>query len=127
MQELTSQKLLASAHDISEGGLAVTLLESAFPNQLGFTVQMEALEPNWIYSETQSCVVVSVSPENEDAFNKVVSGQYCLHKLGVVTDDSNVSLSAKTPVLENEPVDGFYKAWSEGFENAVFPKKDLEF
>ena len=127
MQELTSKKLLASAHDVSEGGLAVALLESAFANQLGFSVQMDSIDPNWIYSETQSCIVVSVSSANEDAFKSVVSDKFSLHCLGTVTGDAKVSLSAKTSLLENESLETFHKAWSEGFETAVFPKKDLKF
>ncbi|MFN8247024.1 MAG: AIR synthase-related protein [Ferruginibacter sp.] len=35
---LVRQKLVSSAHDISEGGLFVSLLESAMPNNLGFEV-----------------------------------------------------------------------------------------
>lgn len=60
---IIKEKLIQSAHDISEGGLAITLLESGFTNDLGFIVN--ATEPArkdafW-FGEAQSRVVVSVS------------------------------------------------------------------
>jgi phosphoribosylformylglycinamidine synthase len=36
--DLIKQKMIHSAHDISEGGLAVTLLEKGFYSNLGFNV-----------------------------------------------------------------------------------------
>ena len=39
VRHLIKKKLLQSAHDISEGGLITTLLESGFPRRLGFDVQ----------------------------------------------------------------------------------------
>src|SRR6185503_13013185 len=38
LMELISKKLIRSAHDISEGGLFVTLCESGFSRELGFSV-----------------------------------------------------------------------------------------
>jgi phosphoribosylformylglycinamidine synthase len=62
---IIKEKLIQSAHDISEGGLAVTLLESGFTSNLGFVVN--AIEPArkdafW-FGEAQSRVVVSVTKE----------------------------------------------------------------
>ncbi len=78
-QELSSlikNKLVVSAHDISEGGLFITLLESAFVNGLGFEVsQLDSSirsDAFW-FGESQSRVVVSVSPENVAAFEKAMS------------------------------------------------------
>ncbi len=78
-QELSSlikNKLVVSAHDISEGGLFITLLESAFVNGLGFEVsQLDSSirsDAFW-FGESQSRVVVSVSPENVVAFEKAMS------------------------------------------------------
>src|SRR6201996_7208628 len=40
--ELIAKKLVVSAHDVSEGGLFITLAESAFPRGLGFDVEKAA-------------------------------------------------------------------------------------
>lgn len=55
------QKLLKSAHDISEGGLAIALLESGFNRNLGFTVNANTAlrkDAYW-FGEAQSRVMVS--------------------------------------------------------------------
>ncbi|MGQ9847303.1 MAG: phosphoribosylformylglycinamidine synthase subunit PurL [Bacteroidales bacterium] len=67
---LIEHKLISSAHDVSEGGLFITLLESSMPNQLGFdiTTDSEVREDAFLFGEGQSRVVVSVSPSREDAF-----------------------------------------------------------
>lgn len=62
---IIKERLIQSAHDISEGGLAITLLESGFTNDLGFVVN--AVEPArkdaYWFGEAQSRIVVSVSKE----------------------------------------------------------------
>jgi phosphoribosylformylglycinamidine synthase len=70
VKELIYHKLIESAHDVADGGLFTALAESAMPRGLGFNinpdknVRMDA----FLFGESQSRVVVSVKPENNDAF-----------------------------------------------------------
>ena len=69
---LIKNKLIQSAHDISEGGLAITLLESGFYSNLGFEVKaVEGMRKDafW-FGEAQSRVVVSVNAANLAAFKQ---------------------------------------------------------
>lgn len=62
---LIKEKKIKSAHDISEGGLAITLLESGFNRNLGFTVQANTTirkDAFW-FGEAQSRVVVSCAAD----------------------------------------------------------------
>jgi len=65
--ELIKESKLQSAHDISEGGLIVTLLESAFFNNKGFEVSSNGSslrkDAYWV-GEAQSRVVVSANASN---------------------------------------------------------------
>ncbi|PTM03430.1 MAG: phosphoribosylformylglycinamidine synthase subunit PurL [Bacteroidetes bacterium] len=67
---LIRKGLLASAHDVSEGGLFVALMESSMVNDLGFDITTDSAirSDAYLFGESQSRVVVSVNPENEDAF-----------------------------------------------------------
>jgi len=67
---LIRKGLLASAHDVSEGGLFVALMEKSMATDLGFDITSDAAirRDAYLFGESQSRVVVSVSPENEDAF-----------------------------------------------------------
>jgi phosphoribosylformylglycinamidine synthase len=73
---LIGKKQILSAHDISEGGLYITLLESGFVGGLGFSVaqQNSAIRPDaYWFGEAQSRVVVSVSPSAKKSFEDAVS------------------------------------------------------
>lgn len=67
---LIRKGVLSSAHDVSEGGLFVALMESAMAGNLGFDITSDSAirRDAYLFGESQSRVVVSVNPENEDAF-----------------------------------------------------------
>ncbi|MCD4833732.1 MAG: phosphoribosylformylglycinamidine synthase subunit PurL [Bacteroidales bacterium] len=67
---LIKKNLILSAHDVSDGGLFVTLVESAMVKCFGFDVtpDAEVRKDAFLFGESQSRVVVSVSPSNEDHF-----------------------------------------------------------
>lgn len=70
LMELIENKMICSAHDVSEGGLFISLLESSMPNQFGFdiTTDSDIREDAFLFGESQSRVIVSVCPSREDAF-----------------------------------------------------------
>jgi phosphoribosylformylglycinamidine synthase len=59
-----------AAHDVSDGGLFVTLSEMSFPNELGFDIETDAeIRPDaFLFGEGQGRVVVTVSEDKEDLF-----------------------------------------------------------
>jgi phosphoribosylformylglycinamidine synthase len=68
LQKLTGNTLLQSCHDISDGGLAVTLAESALKGGVGCNVEIvtNLREDAILFSEAPSRVVITVRPENLD-------------------------------------------------------------
>lgn len=109
---LIKRKVIASAHDVSEGGLFVTLIESSFNNKLGFDVVANDYklrkDAMW-FGEAQSRVVVSVNPLNLEVFKKVM-GTHPYEELGVVTNGT-------------VEVDGMYWGtileWKEKYDTAI--------
>lgn len=76
ISELIEAKLIQSAHDVSDGGVLVTMAESAFPRGLGFDVKSNAgirQDAMW-FGEAQSRVIVSVSPAKQAAFEAHLAG-----------------------------------------------------
>ncbi|MGH2680414.1 MAG: AIR synthase-related protein, partial [Actinomycetota bacterium] len=67
LQEAATGDLLGSAHDCSDGGLAVALAECGILGGHGFAVTLEGdLPPHvLLFGESASRVVVSVTPERE--------------------------------------------------------------
>ncbi len=67
VRALVDRRLVQAVHDVSEGGLAVTLAEMCIAGGVGLTVALS--EPvssplGWLYSEGQSRVVAQVSRED---------------------------------------------------------------
>ncbi len=90
--ELVEKQIIESAHDISEGGLFVTLTESAFNRNIGFEVSMrtEGIRSDafW-FGEAQSRVVVSVNEQNKTAFeNYLHENGVAYLPIGQTTSDS---------------------------------------
>ncbi len=86
LKKLIQTKTIQSAHDISDGGLFIALAESAMPAKLGFQI---TTNPNFrkdafLFGESQSRIVVSVSPEQKDAFETIVGTEATY--LGEVTE-----------------------------------------
>lgn len=68
--DLIARNLVQSAHDVSDGGLFIALLESAMPRNLGFdiTTDAEIRTDAFLFGESQGRIVVSVSPSRETHF-----------------------------------------------------------
>jgi phosphoribosylformylglycinamidine synthase II len=109
---LIKGKLIESAHDVSEGGLFVALLESCFHLNKGVAVKAADAgirkDAYW-FGEAQSRVVVSVRPDKVEAFKKII-GDHPFEQLGVVTDGS----------VEIDGQDwGAILTWKERYDTAI--------
>lgn len=67
---LIKNNYISSAHDVSDGGLFVTLVEMGLPNSLGFDIvtDSEIRRDAFLFGESQSRVVVTVVEDYEDEF-----------------------------------------------------------
>lgn len=71
--DLAEKSLLQSAHDCSDGGLAIALMESCFNPQvhdLGCLIDLQMINRTDIelFGESHSRIIVSIKPENQTAF-----------------------------------------------------------
>lgn len=71
---LIEKGLIESAHDCSDGGLFVTLAESAMAGNLGFDIDSDTSirKDAFLFGEGQSRIIVTVKPGNEDAFTDLL-------------------------------------------------------
>ena len=71
------QKMVASAHDVSDGGVFTALLESAMPRGLGFKVQSNAgiRKDAWLFGEAQSRALVTVPAEQSVTFERFLAAE----------------------------------------------------
>ncbi len=76
--------LVASCHDCSDGGLGVALAETAFAGGLGLEADLRQVPAEGIgrndellFAESQSRFVVTVRPDNREAFAAALAGCDC--------------------------------------------------
>ncbi|WEG17298.1 phosphoribosylformylglycinamidine synthase subunit PurL [Alkalihalophilus pseudofirmus] len=100
--------LVASAHDVAEGGVGVALAESLIGTELGADAALNGEIISQLFAESQSRFIVSVKPEHQAQFEQVVKATL----IGQVTNDpSLVVKSADEKTVLNVSVDEMTKAW----------------
>ena len=114
--DLIKNKLIESAHDVSDGGLYITLLESAMHRGLGFTIEsdVKVRKDSFLFGEAQSRVVVSVSPSKKVEVENVLLNLKCnFSLLGFVSsgvlliDDEDFGTAEESSVLYNTALDPY--------------------
>lgn len=111
--------LIRSAHDCSEGGMMVALAESAIGGMLGVRVEVENIKSElkefggslaeFFFNESAGRFVVSVLPEKEEEFRKLMAGQHCL-RLGEVAPEI-LRFTSFGLVILDVPVRDAKRAW----------------
>ena len=80
--DLFCKKLISSAHDVSDGGIALALCELAIVNSLGFRIIEGSLE--YFFNETQGRYIISINPLKEkQLIHLAKEKKVTLNKLGV--------------------------------------------
>ncbi len=109
---LINNGLVESAHDVSDGGLFICLLEAGFTNGLGFDVvasDADIRKDGYWFGEKQSRVVVTVKREKLEAIKKAL-GNHPYEELGLVTDGS----------VEVDGMEwGMISEWKESYDTAI--------
>ncbi|MGX7108401.1 phosphoribosylformylglycinamidine synthase subunit PurL [Facklamia miroungae] len=90
---------LASCHDLSEGGLAVALAESAFNTEFGLEVKVN-MPASHLFAENGSRFIVSVKADQQAAFEAEFKNQFV--RIGQVTDKDLIRIQAKDQFIEAE-------------------------
>jgi len=113
LADLIKNKLISSAHDVSEGGLFITLCESAFWNNLGFDVNTNASvrKDAFLFGEAQSRVAVTVKKDALATLEEALQshGQH-YEVIGEVTSGDIIVDAASWGTIE---------AWKEKYDNAI--------
>jgi phosphoribosylformylglycinamidine synthase len=114
VKTIIAQKLIQSAHDVSEGGLIVTLLESGFHKGLGFTVATTnydiRTDAYWL-GEAQGRVVVSATPAQAAAIKAAAEiSNIAVLELGTVTASA---------ITVNKNSWGSISEWKDKYDTAI--------
>ncbi|MDU0332116.1 phosphoribosylformylglycinamidine synthase subunit PurL [Paenibacillus sp. 3LSP] len=107
--------LVRSAHDLSEGGLAVALAESCISGGVGAKVDITSeLRPDFmLFSESQSRILLSASPEKAEALEKLLAERGVpAARIGVV-EGSELNVAVNGTEVLSKPVDQLRRVWED--------------
>ncbi|WML24066.1 phosphoribosylformylglycinamidine synthase subunit PurL [Neobacillus sp. OS1-33] len=100
--------LVESAHDLSEGGLAVGLAESLFTNkQLGAKVSITGNQVSALFSETQSRFLLTIKKEHQQEFESLVDAV----QIGTVNDSGKLNITNDESTVLEASIEELKAAW----------------
>lgn len=111
---------VVSAHDISEGGLAVSLAEKMMSTQLGLKINLDSVNDDMIqflFNEGPGRIVVSVKPNHKADFEKIM-GQDFIY-LGDVTKEATFQINQKSETILNLKATDLLKAYKNKVPSGV--------
>jgi phosphoribosylformylglycinamidine synthase II len=130
--DLASERLIRSAHDCSDGGLAVTLAESCFDTGgAGAEVSIEALNAGRdsrlndavaLFGESASRVVVSVSPDNVTEILQRAALAGVLARVIGETGGNRLRIAVAGRTIVDVSVDDAERVWSTAIDG-VFVRR----
>ena len=125
--DLVGLGLIDSAHDCSEGGLAVAVAESGFPRELGARLELKSadlgspdlLAEYLLFGEDASRIVISCARENVPRI-KEVAVKWGVDAVPVgVTQSEKLEIIVDGRAVVSAPVSQLKKAWEHALERAL--------
>jgi len=103
--------LVRAAHDLSEGGLAVSAAEMCIAGRLGLDLELQSRLPGLdLFGETNGCLLVEIQPENLLRFETLFNGLPWI-RLGAVTHHPLLRISLGSQPLISVHLDRLISSW----------------
>ena len=107
LHEAIQSEHVNAAHDLSEGGLALTAAEMSLAGRFGLDIDLSNLHPNSklaLFAETNGCLLVSIPTKNKFKFEEIFK-DLPLHHLGQVTDKPQFKINHNQETIINLPIE----------------------
>lgn len=113
VRSLIVNGMINACHDISDGGLLVTLAEMAMSGNIGAQLDFSPVDPTSWFSEDQGCyVVTTTTPELVMAATQAASVP--VQRIGIVGSDKLMSASGTVSLVE---IKAAYESWLPNYMN----------
>ena len=111
--------LISAAHDVSDGGLAVSLAEMAFAGGYGLEIDLDRVstdgtmnDTDILYSETPSRIIIAVSKQDARQIEEIFGDDVCCIGSSIPEMRLTVNGQEKKPVISCD-INVLKKAWKE--------------
>jgi len=120
VRTLIEQGLVRTCHDVSDGGLLVTVAEMAIAGGVGASIEIEATAPSpaplyaWLFGEDQGRYVIAVSPARADAIEREGGREGVpVRRIGV-TGGGRLIVN-RTHAISVEELRGLHESWFRAY------------
>ncbi|MCD6575508.1 phosphoribosylformylglycinamidine synthase subunit PurL [Candidatus Aerophobetes bacterium] len=124
--ELIKKGLVNSAHDVSDGGLAICLAECCILNRenlIGATINLERdideREDILLFGEVQSQIILSCSPQNFPYIEKIANKNKISLKLLGKVGGENLIIKKEGKVLISKNIKEIHKIWENSLVKEI--------
>jgi len=119
--ELAKGKLIRSARDISDGGIAVALAQASFARGIGATVEQDQslmVHPLFgLFAEPASTMIVSADPNRMSAIEKVAEHfNFNVARIGTTGGGDRLEISVYSDVLVSAHLSELREPWARALE-----------
>jgi phosphoribosylformylglycinamidine synthase len=117
---LADSKLLYSARDLSDGGIAVALAQAAFPKGIGATVEQDQsllVHPLFgLFAEPASTILVTAHPDNVSEIGRL-AGEYNFFAARIgTTGGKRLEISVDREPFISAPLASLRQPWASALE-----------
>ncbi len=120
LREAMQAGLIASCHDLSEGGLGVAVCEMLLGGDIGASIDLAGVNPELrsdykLFSESNTRWVVEVWREEKGRFEDLIKNKHervRITKIGETIGEKKVGICDKNKELVNLSLDDVREAWS---------------
>ncbi len=122
MLRAMDERIILSCHDVSEGGLAVTIAEMSMGGNIGADVNLSTLglmrTDFKLFSESNTRWVVEVDKEKEEEFIKIFKNMK-VYRIGKTNSSGNLIINDRRRRIIKSDVDEMRRYWMD------FPGRDV--
>jgi phosphoribosylformylglycinamidine synthase subunit PurL len=123
LQALADRRLIRSARDISDGGIAVSLAQAAFPLMIGATVEQDPsllAHPLFgLFAEPASTVILTTAHENLSRIEKLAGDyNFFASRIGT-TGGAKLQINVDREPFIEAPLEELRTAWANALEDSL--------
>ena len=122
--DLAWRRLVTSARDISDGGIAVALAQAAFPRGIGASIEQDPsllAHPLFgLFAEPASTVIVTAAHGQASEIEKL-AGEFGFFSARIgTTGGSRLQISVDREPFISAPLEDLRKPWAESLESCLY-------
>ena len=116
--EAIKQNLIQSSHDVSSGGIILSILEMCIPSKIGINLNIDKFDfqlVKYLFGEDQSRYVIEVKPENEAALLKNMKNRAVSYeKIGKTINEKYIHINHKYKLDLNNLIE-LHNKWFKNY------------